>query len=379
MNRRAGLKPLVAHVAVAAACLAALPDGQGRLDIRAVTPVHANAQPGRERAGASRESLGHIGDGPIVFGRTGALDEDDAMGAGKHQDRFEFTASARVRITVELESGTFDTYLILEGPDRFLEVDDDGGNGTDSRIETELPATGVYTVIVTSYGDGTTGDYRLAIASRDDESTSLAGRAWRVSDAYPSGVVAVYDVVFGDRGRLTSLEMVADPTEGDDRWEQLADTVTLSFNDGYASYEGKLSQDGDSISGSATNQQGLEWSWSAQAVELPDPSDAATGSLRDLGNEPFGEVGALSANDTIVDGKYRDRFEFTARARARVTIELESGTFDTYLILEGPDRFREVDDDGGDGRDSRIETELPVTRCLHGDRDVVRRRRNRAL
>ncbi len=30
MNRRAGLKPLVAHVAVAAACLAALPDGQGR-------------------------------------------------------------------------------------------------------------------------------------------------------------------------------------------------------------------------------------------------------------------------------------------------------------------------------------------------------------
>ncbi len=131
-----------------------------------MTPVHANAQPGRERAGASRESLGHIGDGPIVFGRTGALDEDDAMGAGKHQDRFEFTARARARVTIELESGTFDTYLILEGPDRFREVDDDGGDGRDSRIETELPVTGVYTVIVTSYGDGATGRYELRVAPR---------------------------------------------------------------------------------------------------------------------------------------------------------------------------------------------------------------------
>ncbi|MGM0784580.1 MAG: hypothetical protein ACQEUM_10735 [Pseudomonadota bacterium] len=76
-------------------------------------------------------------------------------------------------VTLEMRSDDFDTYLELEGQGRHLH-DDDGGQGTDSRLRQRLSA-GEYTVTPSGYGDDNSGlfelDVNLAPASEpaDDE------------------------------------------------------------------------------------------------------------------------------------------------------------------------------------------------------------------
>ncbi|MDP3379897.1 MAG: caspase family protein, partial [Brevundimonas sp.] len=55
----------------------------------------------------------------------------------------------------------FDTYLMLRGPDDVSADNDDGPDGTNSRIDMVLSADGDYTVSVTSYGPGEVGPYSL--------------------------------------------------------------------------------------------------------------------------------------------------------------------------------------------------------------------------
>ena len=69
----------------------------------------------------------------------------------------------RGSVVVSLESEAFDTYLTVHGAS-MEESDDDGGNGTDSRLVLSGLPVGVYYVVVSSFGSEG-GDYRLT-ASR---------------------------------------------------------------------------------------------------------------------------------------------------------------------------------------------------------------------
>lgn len=90
---------------------------------------------------------------------------DDQLTTGEFADHFRFTGRRGQRVSIELASSEFDTYLILRRPDGQQQDNDDRGDveGTDSRIETALPADGEYEVVVTSYRPGETGRYRLAL------------------------------------------------------------------------------------------------------------------------------------------------------------------------------------------------------------------------
>lgn len=64
-------------------------------------------------------------------------------------------------ITIDLTSGSFDTYLyLLTSRYGLLDYDDDGGASTNSRITRRLQP-GVYYVVATSYYDGSTGPFSL--------------------------------------------------------------------------------------------------------------------------------------------------------------------------------------------------------------------------
>ena len=67
-------------------------------------------------------------------------------------------------MAVELTSSAFDAYTMLRTPSGEQRENDDGQDGTDSRLETVLAEDGDYQVMVTSYAAGDTGSYRFSVS-----------------------------------------------------------------------------------------------------------------------------------------------------------------------------------------------------------------------
>jgi len=97
---------------------------------------------------------------------------DNTLSDGEYIDSFEFEGRPGQRVTIDLRSDDFDTYLILIDPTGEQEENDDGTDSTDSMIATDLTESGTYRVAVTSYDAGETGDYQLTI----DQAAASSGR-----------------------------------------------------------------------------------------------------------------------------------------------------------------------------------------------------------
>lgn len=86
---------------------------------------------------------------------------------GSFVDYHEFGISSAQSITITMNSTQFDTVLLLfnRASGDLVDFDDDsggGGVGTNSRIEMTLPA-GTYVIGATSFDEGETGTYQLAV------------------------------------------------------------------------------------------------------------------------------------------------------------------------------------------------------------------------
>lgn len=98
-------------------------------------------------------------DGVSLSGSLSSSDEQ--LNSGEYADRYVIAGRRGERVALDLQSDAFDTYLMLRGPGDVSADNDDGPNGTNSRIDMVLPADGDYTVSVTSYGPGEVGPYSL--------------------------------------------------------------------------------------------------------------------------------------------------------------------------------------------------------------------------
>ncbi len=98
----------------------------------------------------------------------GALSGADATngprGSGYYFDDVEFTAVAFTPYVLEITSGTFDSYMyLLDDSCTVIASDDDGGDGLLSAISFTPTDNKTYTVIVTTFSSGVTGDYTLEL------------------------------------------------------------------------------------------------------------------------------------------------------------------------------------------------------------------------
>ncbi|MFC5342483.1 pre-peptidase C-terminal domain-containing protein [Brevundimonas staleyi] len=136
--------------------------------------LSANASDGRAPQGRPRqdsyvENRGQRQDvrgGSIQIGSTvgGALQAgDEQLDSGEYIDTFTFTGRRGERIAAELTSSAFDAYLILTTPSGEQIDNDDGEDGTNSRLDTVLQEDGEYSVGVTSFAAGETGSYRFSV------------------------------------------------------------------------------------------------------------------------------------------------------------------------------------------------------------------------
>lgn len=91
------------------------------------------------------------------------LDEDDTF-----YDLWIVSGEAGQRLTIDMKAETFDAYLAFgrmeNGELNVSSNDDDGGDGTNSRIRVTLPETGEYVIRANSLGAGGVGPYTLSVA-----------------------------------------------------------------------------------------------------------------------------------------------------------------------------------------------------------------------
>ncbi len=131
----------------------------------------------RIRVDAALQALGGGGTcptTPISSGQTvnGSLATTDCTLSGRgYVDTYTFNGTAGQRITVSMNSPTFDTYLYLINPSsQTLDENDDSGGGTNSRIPITsgfltLPTTGTYSIYATSFDGNRTGAYSISLTS----------------------------------------------------------------------------------------------------------------------------------------------------------------------------------------------------------------------
>jgi hypothetical protein len=72
------------------------------------------------------------------------------------------------KLAINLTSSV-DTYLLVRSPDGSIQGDDDGGDGSNSRISVDDAAAGQWTVIATTYEQGLEGDFSISL----DGATSI--------------------------------------------------------------------------------------------------------------------------------------------------------------------------------------------------------------
>lgn len=119
----------------------------------------SNSDAGSVQTAVSPRASASFAEGVSLSGMLSASDEQ--LTSGEYADRYVISGRRGDRVALDLQSNAFDTYLMLRGPDDVSADNDDGPDGTNSRIDMVLSADGDYTVSVTSYGPGEVGPYSL--------------------------------------------------------------------------------------------------------------------------------------------------------------------------------------------------------------------------
>ncbi|HLL46926.1 MAG TPA: hypothetical protein VK399_09445, partial [Longimicrobiaceae bacterium] len=83
-------------------------------------------------------------------------------------DLYTYTGRRGERVRFTLRSMDFDAYLNVGRADKAggfesLDTDDDGGGGTNARVELTLPADGAYAIRANALNAGDTGAYTLQL------------------------------------------------------------------------------------------------------------------------------------------------------------------------------------------------------------------------
>ena len=108
-----------------------------------------------------------VPEGALMPGRAfdGSLSLSDTVwDDGSHYDVWTVTARAGQRVVIDMESDDVDAYLrVLRNDGTTIATNDDGGSGSNARVEFQAPQAGYYLVIATSYEAGETGGYGVTV------------------------------------------------------------------------------------------------------------------------------------------------------------------------------------------------------------------------
>jgi Bacterial pre-peptidase C-terminal domain len=323
---------------------------------------------------------------PIEIGQslTGQLDErgEPVLDRGRFQV-YQFAASQGDRVVVAAQSDDFDTYLRVGrsvGPvfDE-METDDDGGEGTNSRLRFVAPQDGWYLVLVQAFSEEGLGGYTLSLEPAPPPTTGGA-RAMLMGDS-ASGQLAETDNIddeedryfdaytfMGRAGQRIVVEMASEDFDTyldlgrmqDGEWESL-DTDDDGSEEGTNSLlRFTLPEDGEYVIRATAFSEG-EGAYTLSLRERPAPVARAPRPIT-AGQDA---EGSLDDEDEVLetDGSYYELWTYRGRAGEQVRLMMNSDDFDTYVAIgrmRGGE-FEEIAtmDDGGEGTNTLLELTLP--------------------
>ncbi|MEW5931382.1 MAG: PPC domain-containing protein [Gemmatimonadota bacterium] len=343
---------------------------------------------------------------PIRMGQTvsGRLTEQ-SMKAPEDQsfyDLYTYAGKRGERVRFTLRSKDFDAYLNVGRADKAggfesLDTDDDGGGGTDARVELTLPADGVYAVRANTLNAGQSGAYTL-----------------QLEQGAPPAPVVLRPIAVGQtvRGELGE----GDPRLGDDSFYDLytfqaraGDGVTATLRssdfdaflvlgrmngDEFEEIESDDDRGGgtdsrvsaalpaagtyalrvNTVYGGRTGAYTLELASGVteDTSREGDEHDQEHESARTTALHP--RARPIRAGQTVSDslragdpadgdGTYYQDWLYTGRRGERIVVTLRSQAFDSYLqfgrAAEGKFTYMDAQDDRGGGNDSLLAIALP--------------------
>ncbi len=215
LNFAVPLEDVRAIVGSPAGVVAFAAAGEGPLAIGGPAGEEGDGAP--PATGRPRPSTIRVGQAAVM----GALQEGDAaFRGGGYFDLYTFSARAGQRLTITLRSDDFDPYLRLAhvrsaGDLDWLGEDDDGGQGTTSRLRVTTPVDGEYWIAVSAL-DEAPGPYELSLREADVGEGDANGGDADAADADGG------DAGGGDAGGGDAEEAGSGGGEGraeaDDRW-----------------------------------------------------------------------------------------------------------------------------------------------------------------
>ena len=198
------------------------------------------------------------------------------------RDYFRVTVSAATTLTVET-TGRTDTYGTLFDANRAqLATNDDGGAGTNFRIERQVPA-GSYYVEVRGYRPTRTGSYELRVSAADDTPGGGGGQA----------------TTFGSGDTISSLpsgNWFPDVTSGGS-FSSSGGNVTIRLNNGGYIEEGDYRYTCQSAGGCTVLNGSVQSGTIAQTSKGSAPSDGDDGGGGGGTGAPDLTVGSVSVSD----------------------------------------------------------------------------------
>ncbi|MFC2046222.1 pre-peptidase C-terminal domain-containing protein [Chloroflexota bacterium] len=266
-------------------------------------------------------------------------------------DEWTFHGTKGCRVTIAMDSNSFDTYLELrDSSGSLLTQDDDSGPGNNALIQDfKLPYTGEYTIVARGY-QGQTGPYTLSLKCQckppdqpiDCEKTikdtvdDAAGDRWtfhgtagcRVTIAMNSNSFDTYLEL-----RDASNNLLAEDDDGGPDLNSLIKDFKLPYTGKYTIVARGY--------GGQTGPYTLSLTCPCRIPPLPC---------------------GKTIKDTVETAQ-GDQWTFSGTAGCRVTIAMNSSSFDTYLELrDASGKLLTEDDDGGTDRNSLIlNFKLPYT------------------
>ena len=315
---------------------------------------------------------------PIAVGATveGQLTESDGKSeSDTPADAWRFEGREGQRVRIDMISDAFDAYLELFDENRVsLASDDDGGEGTNSRVTFTLPRTGSYIVEARAFSDGT-GDYSLSIVEvqpdrvpeRIDFGASLQGEIGP-DDPRDSDERGYDAFIFQGREgqriqaimRSGDFDTYLQIGRADGEFRSLAsdDDGLMEGTDSRLNFT--LPGDGDYVLRAlplVSEGKGL------YALELIDRGPQPTPGSLLVGSTAWG---TLTETDATTDNNsHYDAYRITVRGGEKLLITMVSNDVDSFLVVgrvkaNGDFEVLASDDDGLTDTHAKLEWTAPA-------------------
>ena len=318
--------------------------------------------------------------GDLVQATLDVGDGESRNQSDSYADCYTFSGSAGDQIDISMSSDDFDTVVYLSNEEgEVLADDDDGGDGTNSRIFSfELPSNDPFAIEATSFSGGVVGSYTLALTRFET----------------PACVPISY-------GQTVEGSLEASDAESRIRTDSRADCYTFSANEGdligvslssdaFDAYVSLLDASDEVLTSDDDGGLGIDsrivlfrapatGTFSIEATSYGSGEAGSYTLILTRTEAPectaisYGQTleGSLDLSDTTSVARTDSRadcYTFSSMADEGIIVSIISDDFDTYLSLLDPSgQIIASDDDGGEGSDSRIPEEGTLTIPSTGD------------